>query len=430
MLNQVPLIRKVRGAYYGWWVLTATFVLGVLSGGIFSHSNAIFFGPIKRDLGLSSAQTSLIFSLARAEGSFAGPIVGRLVDKFGSRPMIIAGGLLASAGFIALHWVHSYVLFVAIFVAVVATGKSTGLGQVLLSAVNQWFIRRRSLAMSICITGFSSGGAVLLPLITIGVHTIGWRDVMLYSGIFMGIAVIPLASMVRHSPERMGIEPDLPLPKEEGGQKPETQVPIVDFTVRQALRTRAYWILFGGSMLRITLWGAISVHAVEMFVWKGMSQETAGLMFSLMFFLSIPMRLVAGFLGDRFPLQPMMSGGMVAAALAVLAMLVVEGNNAVYLFVVLMAMEQGGSTLNWVALGNFFGRRSFATIMGIMSVAFNLGMLVSPIYAGIVFDRTDSYALVLITCLPIYLISGVFFLVVQKPSAPVPSGQRPTGVRA
>ena len=102
-------------------------------------------------------------------------------------------------------------------------------------------------------------------------------------------------------------------------------------------------------------------------------------------------------------------------------MFVLEGNVAVYLFVVLMAMEQGGSTLNWVALGNFFGRRSFATIMGIMSVAFNLGMLVSPIYAGIIFDRTDSYTLVMVTCLPIYLISAVFFLVVQKPGAPVPS---------
>ena len=413
------MVCKARGAYYGWWVLAATFILGVLSGGIFSHSNAIFFGPIKRDLGLSSAQTSLIFSLARAEGSFAGPIVGKLIDRFGSRPLIIVGGLMASSGFIALRWVDNYLVFVLVFVGVVATGKSTGLGQVLLSAVNQWFIRRRSLAMSICITGFSSGGAVLLPLITIGVHTVGWRDVMLYSGIFMGIAVIPLASMVQHSPERMGIEPDLPLPKEEGGQ--ETPVPVVDFTVRQALRTRAYWILFGGSLLRITLWGAISVHAVEMFAWKGMSQETAGLMFSLMFFMSIPMRLVAGFLGDRVPLQPMMGGGMVSAVLAVLAMLVLDGNIAVYLFVVLMAIEQGGSTLNWVALGNFFGRRSFATLMGIMSVAFNLGMLASPIYAGIVFDRTSSYSLVLISFLPVYLISGVFFLVVQRPNAPVPS---------
>ena len=416
MLNKVPLVRRARGAYYGWWVLAATFVLGVLSGGIFSHSNAIFFGPIKRDLGLNSTQTSLIFSLVRAEGSFAGPIVGRFVDKFGARPMIIFGGLLASAGFIALSSIHSYVLFVVVFVGVVGVGKSSGLGQVLISAVNRWFIRRRSLAMSICITGFASGGAVLLPLISIGVSTIGWRDVMLYSGIFMAVAVVPLAWLARHSPEQMGIEPDLPRPQD---GKPAVQTDIVDFTVRQALRTRSYWILFAGSVLRITMWGAISVHSVEMFVWKGMSQGEAGLMFSLMFFLSIPMRLGVGILGDRVPLQPMMGGGMVAAALAVVAMLVMDGDIAVYLFVVLMAVEQGGSTLNWVALGNFFGRTSFATLMGIISTAFNLGMLVSPIYAGYMFDRTGNYTIVLISFLPIYLASGAFFLMTRKPEAPV-----------
>ena len=419
MLNQAPLVRKVRGAYYGWWVLASTFVLGTLSGGIFGNSSAIFFGPIQRDLGLNSAQTSLIFSLARAEGSIAGPIVGRLVDRFGSRPMIVFGGLLASGGFIALHWVHSYVLFVVIFVGVVGVGKSSGLGQVLISAVNRWFIRRRSLAMSICITGFSSGGAVILPLITLGVSTIGWRDVMLYSGIFMGIIVIPLASLVRHSPERMGIEPDLPFPQE--GKSGPPQPVIIDFTVRQALRTRSYWILFTGSVLRISLWGTISLHSVEMFVWKGMSHEMAGLMFSLMFLLSIPLRLVVGFLGDRFPLQPMMGGGMVSAALAVLAMLLVDGNIAVYLFVALMAIEQGSSTLNWVALGNYFGRTSFGTLMGLISVVFNIGMLITPIYAGLVFDRTGSYTVVLVSFLPVYLISGVFFLMTRKPKAPVPS---------
>ena len=270
--------------------------------------------------------------------------------------------------------------------------------------------------MSICITGFSSGGAAILPLITLGVSTIGWRDVMLYSGIFMGLIVIPLASMVKHSPEREGIGPDLPFPVE---GEDEARAVLVDFTVRQALRTKSYWILFAGSVLRISLWGTVSVHAVEMFVWKGMSHELAGLMFSVMFLLSIPLRLIVGVLGDKWPLQPMMGTGMVAAALATLALLVVDGNLAVYLFVALMALEQGTSSLNWVSLGNFFGRTSFATLMGLISVAFNIGMLITPIYAGVVFDRTDSYAIVLVSFLPIYLAAGVFFLFTRKPAAPV-----------
>jgi MFS family permease len=158
-----------------------------------------------------------------------------------------------------------------------------------------------------------------------------------------------------------------------------------------------------------------------MFVWKGMSYEMAGLMFSLMFLMSIPLRLVVGYLGDKWPLQPMMGTGMAAAALGTLALLTVDGNLAVYLFVMLMAVEQGTSSLNWVSLGNFFGRTSFATLMGFISVVFNIGMLITPIYAGVVFDQTDSYSIVLVSFLPIYLLAGVFFLMTRKPPAPVPA---------
>jgi len=143
--------------------------------------------------------------------------------------------------------------------------------------------------------------------------------------------------------------------------------------------------------------------------------------------MSIPLRLIVGFLGDKWPLQPMMGSGMGAAALATLALLTIEGNIAVYLFVVLMAVEQGTSSLNWVSLGNFFGRSSFATLMGLISVVFNIGMLITPIYAGVVFDKTESYSVVLISFLPIYIMAGVFFMMTRKPAAPVPVSQMAYG---
>jgi MFS family permease len=426
MASLTALRGKLKGVYYGWWVLLSTFLLGVISGGVFSHSNSIFFGPIRQELGLSSTQTSLIFSLARAEGSIAGPIVGPLVDRFGARPMIIFGGLIASLGFILLHWVDSYWAFLFIFLGIVSTGKSAGLGQTLLSAVNRWFVRRRSLAMSICITGFSSGGAFILPAITLGVHTIGWRDVMLYSGIFMALAVVPLGLMIRDSPESMGIAPEglnqdstPATPREGGPSAPRAVGADPDYSVREALRTSTFWVLSVATVLRVTLWGAVSLHSVEMMAWKGVDRETAGFLVALMFFLSIPMRLAAGVLGVRFPLQPLLCGGMMAAGLAVVSLLLAPGHLAVYLFVILMAVEQGGSTLNWVALGNFFGRASFASLMGLMSACFNIGMLLSPIYAGWIVDRTNSYALVLATFAPLYGLSALLYLVMRKPVPPL-----------
>ena len=157
------LKERFGSVYYGWWVLTATTVLGIVSGGIFAHANAIYFRPIRQDLGLTYSQTALIFTLSRAEGSIAGPVVGRMVDKFGARSMIVGGGIIASVGFMMLKWVDTYWVFLVIYLVVVSTGKSAGLGQTLISAANRWFVRRRSLAITITVIGFLRGGSGYSP---------------------------------------------------------------------------------------------------------------------------------------------------------------------------------------------------------------------------------------------------------------------------
>jgi len=414
---------RLKGVYYGWWVLAATFFLGAISGGLLGSSNAIFFGPVKQDLGLSSAQTSLIFSLTRAQGSVAGPLVGWVVDRFGARPMVIAGGLAAGIGFMLLSGVHQYWLYLLIFIGVVSTGRSAGLGQTLLGAVNKWFVQRRSLAMSICITGFTSGGAVLLPLVTLGVQSIGWRATMFYSGIFVAAVTVPLALLIRSSPEDMGLEADGGSQSQKSSVGRRSAAAVYDFSTREALRTRAFWILLAGVVVRTSLWGGISVHAVELLVWRGMEFQAAGLMFSLMFLLAVPMRLAAGALGQRWDSQFLLFVGEVLAGISMASLLFLPGLLAVYLFVVLFAVEQGTSTLNWVALGDYFGRASFATLMGIMSVCFNIGMLLTPLYAGWVVDKTGSYNLVLWTFMPLYGLSAVTCLFMRRPAPPASAAQ-------
>jgi nitrate/nitrite transporter NarK len=141
-------------------------------------------------------------------------------------------------------------------------------------------------------------------------------------------------------------------------------------------------------------------------------------MFSLMFLLAVPMRLGAGALGQRFPIQPLLFVGEVLAGTAMANLLCLPGLLPIYLFVGLLSVEQGSSTLHWVALGNYFGRASFATLMGIMSTCFNIGMLLTPLYAGWIFDRTGSYDLVLLTFFPMYGASALTCLLLRRPAPP------------
>jgi nitrate/nitrite transporter NarK len=91
----------------------------------------------------------------------------------------------------------------------------------------------------------------------------------------------------------------------------------------------------------------------------------------------------------------------------------------VIVFVLAFAVVEGVSSANWIMLGDYFGRSRFASLMGFMSMFHNVGLFISPIYAGRVRDNTGNYDEVFVTFIPLYIISAVLFLLATRPSPPV-----------
>ena len=117
---------RLRGVYPGWWVLAACCFLALLPGAIFSYGFPVFYLPIQNDLMLSSTRTSLIFALSRGEAGIGGPLVGWLVDRFDSRPIVMISGLTAGVGLIILSGVDNYWAFLFVYVGLVSVGNNTG----------------------------------------------------------------------------------------------------------------------------------------------------------------------------------------------------------------------------------------------------------------------------------------------------------------
>jgi len=400
--------------------------MGMFGNGVISSGFSRLFEPIRKDLGLSYTSMSLVFSLARTEGGFGGPLVGWLVDKFGARPMVLFGGLLSGIGMILLSRADTYWELVLLFVGVITAGKTAGLGQTLLALVNQWFIRRRALAMSTIMTAFAGGGAIVVPLIHLGVVHIGWRATLLYSGIFVTLLTIPVAWALRSRPEDMGLKPDGDPPQRQGGPPGSRsgQTPEVFFTVRQAMRTQAFWFLLLGVVARVAAANAITIHLFPMLAWKGLDENSATFYASLMFFMSIPLRFILGMAGERFSPRGLLLGGMILGAAGTIAMLVLGGPLAALLFVTGLAVAEGMSSVNWILVADYFGRARFASLMGLMSVFFNVGLFISPIFGGWVRDRTGSYNLVLIPYAVLFLVSGITFFMARRPALPTPEPQQ------
>jgi len=406
--------------FYGWWIILLGSLIQAVGTGILYHSFTVFFLPLKRDLNVSSAAISLIYGAARLEGGLEGPIVGHLIDRFGPRMVVIFGAGLAGIGLILLSTVHTYWAFFFIFIFVVSLGYNAGFFHPISTAVNSWFIRRRAVGFSIISASGSIGGMVMAPLLSYFILNYGWRTGSIIAGFLILAIALPAAWPIHRSPEVLGLYPDGRLPpggKPNDSSQERTALADVDFTIKEALRTLNYWLLTLGITLRLLVTVALTVHLVPILVWKGMSEATSAYLVSLFAFGTIVTTLLIGWLGDRWNKALLSSAGIIPTMVGMIGLLVIQNRAALYALPIGLAITMGSVPLNWALIGDFFGRRSYATLRGIMGVGYGLGTFLSPIYAGWVFDRTGSYTTVLLTFSIIHLVAVFLFAQLYRRSS-------------
>ena len=145
--------------------------LRVLGGGLYYYGFSVFFLPLSQDLGLNRAATSLVFSLARAQGAFEGPVAGYFMDRFGPRPLIIIAIMMTTMGHMLLSNVHSYLTLLLVYMGVVSLSFHAGFMDAPMVIANTWFIRKRAMAMAIVSASIGIGGFLLTPLLAMAIHT-------------------------------------------------------------------------------------------------------------------------------------------------------------------------------------------------------------------------------------------------------------------
>ena len=410
-----------KRVFYGWWIVTLGSVINGVGGGIIYQSFTVFFLPLKRDLGVSSASISLLYGAARLEGGVEGPLVGHLIDRFGSRLLIIIGASLTGIGLILLSTVHSFFAFFLIYVFIVGFGSNAGFFHPVSAVVNKWFIRRRGIGFSIISASGNIGGMILAPLLSYIILEFGWRYGAIFSGLIILLITLPCALPIKNSPEVMGLHPDGQPPPINPVQEIDA-VPApyceVNFTVREALRTLNFWLLMISISLRLLVTVALNTHFVPILVWKGVSEVGGAFLVSVSAFACILASLALGWLGDRWSKAFLSSLCLLPTLIAMLGMAFSQETAFIYFFPVAFAITMGTAPLNWALIGDFFGRRTYGTLRGIMGIGYGTATFISPIYAGWIFDRTESYSLVLITFSIIFLVTAALFAILRHPSPP------------
>ncbi len=424
---------RFQGVYYGWYMLAGASVMNALGGTIVWQGFAVFFIPVAESLGIAYWQTSLAFALARAENGVLGPITGWALDKFGYIPLILSGTLITGFGYILLSRQDTYIAFLLVYLCVVSIGSSTSFMQATTAALNTWFIRYRGLVMSINSAAFRLGGAIVIPLLSVGVINLGWQTTSVIVGIILVVAIAPLSLLFRRSPESMGLKPDGGISythmrrriRERTADSNKTSQAITadtsqsdtssegDFTTKQALKTPSFWILVTATTLRISVHGTIFLHFIPILVSRGEAQQTAANLVGAISLAAVPVIIFTGYISDRVGRPLMLTFLYSASAVSLLLITLVEGTWPIFLAMLLFVGSEAGSSLNWAIIGDLFGRARYATIRGMMAPIYNAALIVAPVAAGYTFDQLGTYQPVLIAGTILMFTAAGVFLILQ-----------------
>jgi MFS family permease len=422
----------MSNVFYGWRVVTAASILYALGIGSVFYGFNTFFTPMVNEFGWSRAATSGAFSLSRLEGGIFGPIVGWLIDRFGSRKIAIFGMALAAAGFVALPLVNTNVITLyIIFGLFLSLGYTMGPSLATTAAAAKWFIKKRSLALSFIAVGGGVGGAVIVPLLAWLITQYGWRWAAVIIGLVILVIGVPVALVIRNSPEERGLLPDgqkvVSVEKATSGvvsrsglDEPAfstaSGIEEADFTVREALRTSTFWFYTLAMVLRAAILGGIVVHEIPYLVDMGIEYETAANVLGTMILISIPGRLVLGWIGDRFDKRYLLLASNLLQGVGIWILINASSLGMVYLFVIIYGFGYGGAIpLSSALRADLFGRKMFATIGGIVTTITTVSTVAAPVLAGYLYDVSHSYHVAFYAFMVMITLSGFAFLLVRRP---------------
>jgi MFS family permease len=396
-----------------WWLVIAGCITHAVNTGFSYFGMSAFFPSFEREFGWSRTAISGAFSLARVESGILGPIEGYLTDRVGAQRMLFIGLIICTLGFLSLSLVNSLPMLYVVIVVGIVLGSSLGYNMPISVLIAKVFHERRSLAFGIFRMGPGISGP-LVPLVgwTIGVW--GWRTAAVASACIIFLTGLPLAMIIK----RIYDQEEAARSVIEAGGNPATPRQLSSdpqFTLREALRHRSFWLLSVAMALRHMVTEGVSVHFVILLVDRGWSTEAASGLLGLSALIGAPARVGMGWLGDMLDKRRLMMGLLLALSFSVLLM----GYTAVAIVftpcMIIYSLAYGGlASLQEPIRADYFGTKAFATIQGVSRSVTTAGTFMGPIIAGFLYDLTKSYTLAF-AIFAVVSLASAFCMFLAKP---------------
>ncbi len=379
----------MKPIYYGWWIVLASFITAFYVAGIVFYGFTAFIEPLANEFGWSYTQISLAASLRGLEMGLLAPFVGILVDRFGSRKLLLSGVLVLGFGVILLGFTQSLAMFYGAFL-LIAFGAGGCTSVVTMTAVANWFDKNVGKAMGVTASGFGASG-LIIPLIVWMIAVFGWRMTLIILGIGMWIIGVPAAFVMRNKPE-MATNGSLTENSDKGNDLSQKQRDDKRFRFTEILKKKSFLFVNLAEVIRLMALMAVVTHIMPYLSTMNISRVGSGLMAAGIPLLSISGRFGFGWLGDIFEKKYVMAISFSLMALGMLALCHIKMTGMIYIFLILFSNGFGGiAALRGALLKEYYGKNDFGKYLGVMLGFGACGGIIGPTTAGWVFDMTGSY---------------------------------------
>lgn len=395
--------------HYGWVIVAIAALSQFFSGPGQTYSNSIFIDYYIEDFGWSRSTVSGIYSAATLTAGFLLFFVGRLIDRNGSRKMAVIVSVLLAVACLFNSFVTSLVMLFIGFFFIRLLGQGS-MALISNSLIPQWFVKKRGRALSIAAIGGLVSSAAF-PLLNVWlIDAFGWRMSWLVLGAIILVLFTPLALfLIQNSPEDMGLLPDNGDAKKIANEPPQKEE--VSWSVKEASKTRAFWLLLLCAAIPGIVNTGLTFHLVSIFNEKSLSLETAAGILSLTALIGLPVTFVTGMLLEKVKVQYMLMLVFAGEIISLFLLQKADFLAAAIVFGVVWGVSMGMERIVMaVVWPNYFGRKHIGSISGISMAMIVTGSALGPLPLGIAFDLFGGYEQILWTLMlfPVFGIVAAF----------------------
>ena len=385
--------------YYGWVILGLSGVASYSSRPLMSVAVlTVFMVPMTEQLGWTRAQFSGAVSLGGMVAMAAAPLVGPVLDRYGSGMVVgissgIAGLCAVALGAVSQIWMFylAYVPGRAVFASPLELGTSV--------AVSNWFIRRRPFALALNHLLQGSGLSVMPLVAQAIIGAWGWETAWYGLGIWTAaVGVIPAILLMARRPEDLDVEPDGGAASSAAnrraatGRRPRSAAEEVNFTPRQAIGTRSFWLMMLFAFAGFIVQAGVSLHQAPHFIDQGVPDSIAVFTPVTFAISQVPASIMWSALGGRIDARFVMTASGLVVASGAIVTAFASGIGIGILGAFILGFGVGGlhitARLTWA---DYFGRTHLGKIRSWGLAAQVGGQALGPTTAGFVWDWTGNY---------------------------------------